>query len=168
MRSASVDLPWSMCAMIEKLRILLWSMAGAMVLAAARGLFAREVDESARAGALLDHDRAEPRMPEGHHELVAEPHAHRELVILARDDGALHALLGPDLEADALVERVDLERPRAERELAPVRRPAEVGLLGPRPRQLRRLRPPAPPVRARIRPFVVEHEQAAGLERVVE
>src|SRR4051794_19885927 len=26
MRSASVDLPWSMCAMIEKLRILLWSM----------------------------------------------------------------------------------------------------------------------------------------------
>ncbi len=25
MRSASVDLPWSMCAMIEKLRILLWS-----------------------------------------------------------------------------------------------------------------------------------------------
>src|SRR4051794_9930878 len=27
MRSASVDLPWSMCAMIEKLRILLWSMA---------------------------------------------------------------------------------------------------------------------------------------------
>src|SRR5690348_10739640 len=110
MRSASVDLPWSMCAMIEKLRILLWSMAGAMVLAAARGLFAREVDESARASALLDHDRAEPRMPEGHHELVAEPHAHRELVILARDDGALHALLGPDLEADALVERVDLER----------------------------------------------------------
>ena len=27
MRSASVDLPWSMCAMIEKLRIRLWSMA---------------------------------------------------------------------------------------------------------------------------------------------
>src|SRR3954465_9379135 len=26
MRSASVDLPWSMCAMIEKLRILLWSI----------------------------------------------------------------------------------------------------------------------------------------------
>src|SRR4051812_5167972 len=26
MRSASVDLPWSMCAMIEKLRILPWSM----------------------------------------------------------------------------------------------------------------------------------------------
>ena len=25
MRSASVDLPWSMCAMIEKLRMLLWS-----------------------------------------------------------------------------------------------------------------------------------------------
>ncbi len=34
MRSASVDLPWSMCAMIEKLRILLWSMGcRAMVLA---------------------------------------------------------------------------------------------------------------------------------------
>jgi hypothetical protein len=27
MRSASVDLPWSMCAMIEKLRMWLWSMA---------------------------------------------------------------------------------------------------------------------------------------------
>jgi hypothetical protein len=26
MRSANVDLPWSMWAMIEKLRILLWSM----------------------------------------------------------------------------------------------------------------------------------------------
>ena len=35
MRSASVDLPWSMCAMIEKLRILLWSMgSAAMVLVA--------------------------------------------------------------------------------------------------------------------------------------
>src|SRR5882757_10995180 len=33
MRSASVDLPWSMWAMIEKLRILLWSMGPpAMVL----------------------------------------------------------------------------------------------------------------------------------------
>src|SRR6478736_6453495 len=37
MRSASVDLPWSMCAMIEKLRILLWSMGRAMVLGAREG-----------------------------------------------------------------------------------------------------------------------------------
>jgi hypothetical protein len=41
MRSASVDLPWSMCAMIEKLRILLWSMgSAAMVLA---GPFSQEL-----------------------------------------------------------------------------------------------------------------------------
>ncbi len=34
MRSASVDLPWSMCAMIEKLRMRPWSIPSAMVLRA--------------------------------------------------------------------------------------------------------------------------------------
>src|SRR5437870_2371411 len=86
MRSASVDFPWSMWAMIEKLRILLWSMGlRAMVLAGRADSPRRDVDEKVviRTRILIlvpapDRDHVEARGTQHQDELVAEPHAHRE------------------------------------------------------------------------------------------
>src|SRR6185437_8928790 len=79
-------------------------------------------------------------------------------------------LLGAHLQRRALIERVDLERPRPQDELVARRRYLGGSVLRPRPRQRvpLLLAPASPQPCVRIRRFVVEEEQAAGLERRVD
>src|SRR5438046_645238 len=60
MRSASVDLPWSMCAMIEKLRILLWSIERSVAARSGAPVRAVEPHQPVRKPILLD----VPHVPE--------------------------------------------------------------------------------------------------------
>src|SRR5215218_9401417 len=60
----------------------------------------------------------EPGALEEKHDLGREVHAHGEGVLLGGDAAAVGELLGADFEDKHLVERVDLERARAELELA--------------------------------------------------